>query len=445
MAAATRSNLAIYPINPGGLGSSMSADNNVLGESRLSLQTVGAFRALGEATGGFAVINSNSFTDAFERIVRDNSTYYMLAFNSGYTKDDGKYVRVQVRVKRPGLTVRTRDGYVAPTRRQREAEAQARAKAPAVSAVATALASPLATRGTPIRVFATPFKGRGKNSAVAMAVEVEAGALGLELSSGVLRGQVNVRYLATDAKRNVYPEVSRTASVEVRPDAPGRVPLEKIRVRIVSELDLPPGRYQVRVAAGGSIVAGNVVYDLEVPDFGDGRLAMSGLMLAVPSEPMVLTLNSRSGVGSKAVKCYTELCTAPIAVGDGDVPLTPSFTEPLLKGGTAGSPTTRREFAVGDPVTLVTEVYDNAKRKPKDPPSVISLTAELRGEDGTVVPLASDEQPATLLRDSATGSTFKIYMTMPDVVEGPYALRVQARVNGDDERVVSREILVRVK
>jgi hypothetical protein len=34
---------------------------------------------------------------------------------------------------------------------------------------------------------------------------------------------------------------------------------------------------------------------------------------------------------------------------------------------------------------------------------------------------------------------------MPDVVEGPYALRVQARVNGDDERVVSREILVRVK
>ena len=33
------------------------------------LETIGAFRSLGAATGGFALVNSNSFTETFERIV----------------------------------------------------------------------------------------------------------------------------------------------------------------------------------------------------------------------------------------------------------------------------------------------------------------------------------------------------------------------------------------
>ena len=47
-------------------------------------------------------------------MVRENSTYYILGFNSGYEKRDGRYVRLEVRVNRPGLTVKSRDGYVAP-------------------------------------------------------------------------------------------------------------------------------------------------------------------------------------------------------------------------------------------------------------------------------------------------------------------------------------------
>jgi VWFA-related protein len=435
MAAATRSNLAIYPIHPGGV----AAD--------VSLGTLGAFRALGDITGGFAVINSNSFTDAFERIVRDNSTYYMLAFNSAYLKDDGKYVRVQVRVKRPGLTARTRAGYVAPTRLQRQAEALARSKEPAAAttAVATALASPLATRGVPIRVLAAPFKGRDKNATVAMAMEVDASALRLEEDLGVYRGQVDVRYLATDAKRNVYPEVAREALVEVRRDSPGRVPLDRIRVRVVSDLNLPPGRYQVRVAAGADVVAGNVVYDLEVPDFAGAPLSMSGLMLALPSEPTVLSLTSKAGYINQPVKCYSEQCKTPKpkATAEPDEQPIRSLTEALLREGTAGSPTTTREFTAGDQVVLVGEVYDNVRRKPKDPPAVIALKAELRGT-GQVVPLASEESPATPLREGISGQAFKLGLTMPAVPPGAYTLRVQAVVNGDAAHAVSREILIRM-
>jgi VWFA-related protein len=433
MAALTRSNIAVYPMDPTGLAS-----------DSIALEAKAAFRSLGEATGGFALMDSNRFTEAFERIVRENSSYYMLGFNSSYTKDDGKYVRVQVNVKRPGLTVHARGGYVAPTRELRQAEAKARGEA-SLSAMSAALANPLATSGVPMRVYAAPFKGRGKNAAVAVAVEVGANSLGLEEKLGVLSGKVGIRFLATDAKRNVYPEMARTASVEIRSDPPGKLPLDRIRVRVVSELALPAGRYQVRVAAGDSIVAGNVVYDLEVPDFNDGPLAMSGLMLVAASEPMVLTLNSNTGYAAKAVKCYTERCIAPKSADDGELPLTPTVSAPLLRGGQAGAPTTRREFQAGEGVTLVAEVYENARQRAGQAPSVITLTADLLDAEGRVVPLASEQRPVSLLREGAMGCGFKVELPIADVPPGAYSLRVQARSNADAERVASRKIPIQVR
>jgi len=434
MMAATPSNLRIYPIDPAGLSA-----------NPVPLETIGAFRSLGAATGGFALVNSNSFTETFERIVRENSTYYMLAFNSAYEKTDGRYVRIEVKVKRPGLTVHAREGYMAPTRQLRQAQEKARDKAP-TSAVSTALASPLATSGIPMRVFAAAFKGRGRNAAVAVALELDAASLGLQEKDGALIGRVDVHYLATDAKRKVYPEHAHSASIEVKSDAPGLVPLKRIRVRVVSELELPQGRYQLRIAAGSTLVAGNVVYDIEVPDLSDGPLAMSGVMLMSPSEPMVLTLNSKSGAAStKAVKCSSEQCKAPVSTNVAEVPLTPSITEPLLRDGTPGSPTTLREFGAGDQLVLVTEVYDNTKRGAKDPPRAITLATDLRDADGKLIPLASEQRLVTTLRDTVAGSAFRVYVSIPDVPKGGYVLRVQAGAGADEREVVTREIPIRVR
>jgi VWFA-related protein len=434
MAAATRSNIRIYPMDPSGLMA-----------SAVSLATKSAFRSLGEATGGFALVDSNSFTETFERIVRENSTYYMVGFNSAYEKDDGKYVRVQVRVKRPGLIVNARGGYVAPTRKLRQEQERARAKAP-TSAVAGALASPLPTNGVPLRVFATSFKGRGKDAVVALAVELKASTLDLDDVDGALRGSVDVRYVATDAKKKVYPEVARTASIEVKPDVPGRAPLEKIQVRVVSELQLPAGRYQLRVAAGTDVLAGNVIYDLDVPDFSDGVLAMSGLMLVAAVEPMVLTLNSASSArASRSVKCLTLECRTPTSADAPEVSLTPGVSEPMLRSGAPGAPTTRREFSVGDELMLFTEVYDNSRRRQQNTRMVLTLTASLHDANGKEIPLATDQQPVSTVRDGVVGHAFKVNVTVPDVPEGAYVLRVQARSSTDEKAVALREIPVRVR
>ena len=73
-----------------------------------------SLRTLADETNGFAAVNSNDFGSAFERIVSDNSAYYVLAYYPPSNKRDGKFHRIEVRTSRPGLRVRARRGYAAP-------------------------------------------------------------------------------------------------------------------------------------------------------------------------------------------------------------------------------------------------------------------------------------------------------------------------------------------
>src|SRR5207247_5575666 len=93
-------------------------DDTSLGLGNQSLQnelrlSQSSLRQLSEDTGGFAVVNRNDFSTAFDRIVRDNSSYYAMAYYSPSDKA-GKSHKIEVRVRRPDLHVRARQGYVTP-------------------------------------------------------------------------------------------------------------------------------------------------------------------------------------------------------------------------------------------------------------------------------------------------------------------------------------------
>src|SRR5665213_623647 len=119
--AATKANASIYAIDPRGLQgmsdgsielqsvSEPGLDERALqNESRLARESLQAFA--GE-TGGFAVVNTNRIANAFDRIVEENSSYYVLAYYPPNPKRDGKYHNINVRLTRPGLSVRFRRGY----------------------------------------------------------------------------------------------------------------------------------------------------------------------------------------------------------------------------------------------------------------------------------------------------------------------------------------------
>jgi hypothetical protein len=71
--------------------------------------------ALAENTDGVAVVNTNDLASGVRKIVSDVSAYYVLGYYSTNQKMDGAYHRIQVRMKRAGVSVKARRGYFAPS------------------------------------------------------------------------------------------------------------------------------------------------------------------------------------------------------------------------------------------------------------------------------------------------------------------------------------------
>jgi len=53
------------------------------------LRAQDSLRVLSDETGGFAVVNTNDFAGAFDRIIRDQSSYYVMAYYPTNDKRDG--------------------------------------------------------------------------------------------------------------------------------------------------------------------------------------------------------------------------------------------------------------------------------------------------------------------------------------------------------------------
>ncbi len=120
--AAVRSNLAIYTLDirglqalvPGGEAQSASlrgtapysgrATQNALNSNFTTQETL---VTLAGDTGGRAFLDSNDFGQVFKRVQEDTATYYMLGYHSSNPARDGRFRRIVVQVKRPGLKLDT--------------------------------------------------------------------------------------------------------------------------------------------------------------------------------------------------------------------------------------------------------------------------------------------------------------------------------------------------
>lgn len=71
-----------------------------------------SLRMLAENTDGIALVGASNFAPGLQRIADDLSSYYLLGYYSSHPLD-GKFHAITVRVKRPGIRVRARRGYLA--------------------------------------------------------------------------------------------------------------------------------------------------------------------------------------------------------------------------------------------------------------------------------------------------------------------------------------------
>jgi len=124
---ANRYNTTLYMVDPRGLApfefdlSTQGGANVSLTKDRAMLDsTMDSLRILAENTDGRAIVNSNDLAGGLRQIVRDSSAYYLLGYTSTLDQPDGRFHKINVRVKRPGLQVRARPGYLALTATEAE-------------------------------------------------------------------------------------------------------------------------------------------------------------------------------------------------------------------------------------------------------------------------------------------------------------------------------------
>jgi VWFA-related protein len=423
--AAARSNVSIYAIDPrgltnlgdisigvggwadaqGGAGATdpdaPTPDSTGIGlrglQNELFLSQMN-LRALAEETNGYAAVNSNDFAGAFDRIVRDNSSYYVLAYYPPQSKRDGKFHRIQVRVSRPGVTVRARRGYVAP--RVRSISTRATPGAGSSPAVTEALNSPIGVSDLAMRVFAAPFKGTAPNASVLFGVEMS--GQDLSLDSGA---KVEIAYFAVDASGKTKAGKTETVTLNLRPESKVRV--AESGLRFMGRLDLAPGRYTLRVASrdvtGGKV--GSVSYDLDVPDFAKSQFSMSGIAIASMSGSALMTVRPDDQI--KAVL--------------------PAY------------PTALRTFPQNDEMALFAEIYDRPGQ-----PHAVDITAIVRSDEGTVVFKNEEERQSSELQGVSGGYVYQTRVPLTDLEPGLYVLTLEARSRLGDHPTVTRQIPFRI-
>jgi VWFA-related protein len=412
IASATRGNVSIYAIDPRGLTvgdedlitqSSTVGDANIQSlqsELRLSQDSL---RVLATSTGGFAAVNRNDLNGAFDRIVAENSSYYVFGYYSMNERRDGRFRKIEVRVKRPALRVRSRNGYFEARGRRPNTTPSTKVS----PALAEAIGSPLPVNGVPIKVFAAPYKGTAPDAAVALVAEVDVNNFEFVEKDGTFSETLELVNSATDAKGKTFPGERQLVNLNLKPDTLARA--KSRGFRLVNQLSLPPGRYQIRIAAatrGGR--TGSVIYDLEIPDFTKEKFVMSGV-----------ALTSRAAAEAPTVKPKD--------------PLADYLPGPL---------TTMREFSRDDTIALFAEFYENNLGAA---PHKLEFKAELRAEGGRVVREVTEERSSTDLQGRSGGYGFAARLPLDEVEPGLYVLHVEGQPRLGELPAVSRDIQIRVR
>jgi hypothetical protein len=346
---------------------------------------------LAGATGGRPVVNTNDFDPGVAAIFIENSSYYLLGYQSTDSRTDGKLRRLDVRVARPGLQVRTRSGYVAdrPNEAKRKAELEA-------SPLGAALAGVVPKSDLPMQLTAAPFGVAGKKEA---AVAVMLGVKQPIRATGARTVErVDLVVSAFDVEGRAFGSTRLRADVTIRADAKGLAEYE-----VLARIDLKPGRYQLRTAAnvGSLSTSGSLYFDVDVPDFADAPVSLSGLLLSVTPAPIV----------------------APRDAFKTLVPVVP---------------TTKRTFGAGDQATAFVRVYQGGRKPLADVP----IRIQLRNDEDVLVMDRRDEAGAGIF-NAARSADINVAVPVGRLVAGSYLLTVEATAGPTTVRRQTRFTVVK--
>jgi VWFA-related protein len=287
--AAVRAHVAIYSVDtrglqtvvPGGDASRASGSGTALfsgrGVSQQFSQISGSqdtLASLASDTGGKAFMDSNDFGDAFARVQRDMSAYYLLGYSTPNLAKDGRFRRIRVRLKKPGANFRVeaRAGYYA------DRDFVHTAKADRETQLQDQLFSAVSATDLPVLVNAGFFRLAADRYYVPISMAVPGSAVPIPAEKDKDKVALDVLGIVQDEQGRPVGRIRQT--MQLPPGSVGTLTAKQILYQ--SAVTLPPGRFSVKVVVreNTSGLMGSFEAPVVVPELKQAPLKVSSIVLS---------------------------------------------------------------------------------------------------------------------------------------------------------------------
>jgi VWFA-related protein len=294
---ANRNGVLIYPMDARGVVNSLllSAEDSFDDLDRSggfsAMQTAGlerstdlaesqqGLRMLARGTGGFAFLNNNDLNKGIGRVLADQNGYYLLGYQPDEETFDPKKIRfnrLSVKLKRPGLRIRYRNGFYGIA----DADASATPKAPR-DQIYSALASPFDLGDIKLQLTSLFANDSKLGNFIRTMVFVDGKSLTfVDDGNGWQSARYNVAALLFGEKNTVVDEISRVQTLRATSET-----LKEIKEKgFVATILMPvkkPGAYQLRLVLRDDVSSrlGSASEFIRVPNLKKDQLFISGLLL----------------------------------------------------------------------------------------------------------------------------------------------------------------------
>jgi VWFA-related protein len=321
--AARRANAALYFIDtrgladlPGFYGAQFGEridERDVLAAIADTTQDAEGAATLARDTGGFAVAQTNDLEKGIVRIGLESRSFYLLGYSPGNVPRDGRFRKIEVRVRRKDAVVRARRGYFAPSDvPDVETEKLRQGIDPEIQ---YGLDSPTPLDGIPLRMTSYVMEptslGRVK---VLVATDADISKVDFKDTEGRLRGSLDTLAVAARRENSEVFRNDQKVDVERKP-GPMSSPSW---YTVVREFEVPSGSYHAKVVVRdpASRRLGTVSMSFEVPAADSLRLSTPVLTDTVqvsPSgTPNAVLLSHRTFRPSKPLFCRFDVYGASL-------------------------------------------------------------------------------------------------------------------------------------
>ncbi len=285
---ANQSNMSIYTVDSRGLvalppggdssrgspagralfsGSAMMTQLSDLSSSQETLTT------LAQDTGGTAFQDTNDLTPVFNKVLSDTQTYYVLGYYTSNNKQDGKFRKIRVEVKRPELRLQHRPGYFASkqflslTQAERDRQLE------------EALTVDRPFSDLPVILQTDYFKKDGSNSIVPVSMQLAGSAVEFQEKKDQREAMFEFLAQVTDPKGRVAGIARDTVQVHL----PAQT-AEKVRagqILYTTDFELKPGDYKLKFLVRDNRTGklGSFEQPLSVPSLDGKNLQTSSIVL----------------------------------------------------------------------------------------------------------------------------------------------------------------------